>query len=273
VANGQAPEYPFSNLGEPPDGYTWNEISYVVGGYHWKARFLDQQGYIISGPPGASNDSSYLNQWNLANETVGKDAGWAGYKAGSPQLPYDWGFILQINRDSGGCTQCHQRGTDPAIGDGFIQHHEGYGDLPQGKHAIIDCVICHDPHKLVVQSLEAGEATTHTRCENCHYQEAQVQNNPKHVAMKLACVECHMPSLIQSAWGDATTYTGDFRTHRMAIDPNQIGQFSEDGTTALPQIGLDYACRHCHIQGKGFPRTDDELKAGANGYHSLLSAP
>jgi hypothetical protein len=54
----------------------------------------------------------------------------------------------------------------------------------------------------------------------------------------------------------------------MAIDPNQIGQFSEDGTTILPQIGLDFACRHCHVQGMGTPKTDDELKAVANGYHN-----
>ena len=77
-----------------------------------------------------------------------------------------------------------------------------------------------------------------------------------------------MPRLIESAWGDPAMFTGDIRTHRVTIDPNQIGQLSEDGKTVLPQIGLDFACRHCHEKGVGFPKTDEELKAVANGYHN-----
>jgi len=180
------------------------------------------------------------------------------------------GFGLKIDRDAELCGECHIRNAIETVDakDGFIEHHEQYEELFQSKHVTIDCVICHDPHRLVVQSRQSGEATTRTQCENCHFKEAQNQNNSKHLAMKLACVECHMPRIVKSAWGDAETFTGDIRSHEMAIDPNQISQFSEDGKTALSQIGLDFACRHCHIQGKGFPKTDDELKAGANGYHN-----
>ena len=35
VINGQPPQYPFNQLGQPPQGYTWNDISYVIGGYTW----------------------------------------------------------------------------------------------------------------------------------------------------------------------------------------------------------------------------------------------
>ena len=37
------------------------------------------------------------------------------------------------------------------LGGGFIQHHEQYEELFQSKHAVIDCVQCHDPHTGVVQ--------------------------------------------------------------------------------------------------------------------------
>ena len=317
VVDGQPPDYPFTELNQLPEGYTWNDISYVIGGYNWKARFIDQNGYIITDKPGAVvSDTTYLNQWNYANFIVGKDAGWVTYNSGKKELQYTcgtchttgyspngnqddkpglvgtWaepgiqceechgpgslhasnprGFAMQIDRDAELCGKCHIRNAIEAVDakGGFIEHHEQYEELFQSKHVTIDCVVCHDPHNLVVQLRQAGGATTRTQCQNCHFKQAKYQNNSKHVAMNLACVECHMPRIVKTAWGDPDTFTGDIRTHLMAIDPNQIGQFSEDGKTALSQIGLDFACRHCHVQGKGFPKTDEELTAAANGYHN-----
>lgn len=48
-----------------------------------------------------------------------------------------------------------------------------------------------------------------------------------------------------------------------------IGQFAEDGSEASSQIGLDFACRHCHVEsGMATPKTDDELREKADGYHA-----
>lgn len=33
VVDGQPPEYPFSEVKDPPEGYTWDDILYVIGGY------------------------------------------------------------------------------------------------------------------------------------------------------------------------------------------------------------------------------------------------
>ncbi len=316
VVDGKAPIYPFTKLDQLPEGYTWNDISYVIGGYNWKARFMDKQGYIITDKPGAVvSDTNYLNQWNFANPIVGKDAGWVKYKSGTPKLKYDcgachttgynptgnitdmpgivgnwaeegikceechgpgslhvsnpYGITMKIDRDSQLCGGCHRRGPIESVDakDGFIDHHEQYEELFQGKHVALDCVICHDPHTLVVQLRQADKPTTRTLCENCHFKEAQVKNNPNHTN-KVTCVECHMPRIIKSAWGDPAAFTGDIRTHLMAIDPRQINQFSEDGKTALSQIGLDFACRHCHnAQGLGKELTDEELMSAAAGYH------
>ena len=49
VVDGQPPEYPFSEVPNPPEGYTWDDISYVIGGYNWKAQFIELDGYIITG--------------------------------------------------------------------------------------------------------------------------------------------------------------------------------------------------------------------------------
>lgn len=109
VVDGQSPDYPFTEVPEPPEGYTWDDVTYVIGGYNWKARFIDQNGYII---------------------------------------------------------------------------------------------------------------------------------------------------------------TGDIRTHMMGIDPEQIGQFTEDGLQALSQVGLDFACRHCHVPDSTFVKNDEELLEAAFDYHA-----
>ena len=49
VVDGEPPDYPFTEIPGPPEGYTWDDISYVIGGYNWKARFIDQDGFIITG--------------------------------------------------------------------------------------------------------------------------------------------------------------------------------------------------------------------------------
>ena len=329
IENGQPPDYPFTKLQDPPAGYTWDDISYVVGGYKWKARYINKDGYIITDAPGSSGDSEYGNQYNYENKNVGASAGWVQFHSGEENLAYNcgschttgyspdgtqddlpgltgtWaqpgirceachgpggqhvtnptGNAMRISRDSGACTGCHQMGTvsELDVSNGFIQHHDQYGDLTRGKHQILNCVDCHDPHQGVEQAKQAGEPAVKIQCASCHWEQAKYQNNPTHQNMGIACTECHMSYLIQSAWGSAEKFTGDIWTHRMAIDPTQIVQTetvtNTEGTQAneivLSQIGLDMACRHCHGGGLGTPKTDEELIAAATGYHNRPATP
>ncbi len=311
VVGGQPPEYPFTEVPEPPEGYTWDDITYVIGGYNWKARFIDQEGYIITG------DEDATTQYNFANEVVGNDAHWVGYHAGEENKPYDcgpchttgynpeghqdglegligvwseggvlceechgpgslhaadpYGVRLLVDRDAEQCGDCHYRGAPEAVdaSGGFIKHHEQYEELFQGKHIALDCIVCHDPHQGVIQLRQAGEQTTRTLCENCHFEKTTDQNSEVHPALA-ECIDCHMPRVTKSAVGDAEKFTGDIRTHLMAINPDQIGQFNEEGTEALSELGLDFACRHCHVEGgSATPKTDEELVEKANGYHDV----
>jgi len=313
VVDGVPPTYPFTAVTELPEGYTWDDITYVIGGYNWKARFIDKDGYIITG-----KDANATTQYSFANPIVGKEAGWVGYHAGEANKPYDcgpchttgynpeghqddlpgligtWaepgigcerchgpgsqhvanprGVSLKVERDGALCGECHRRGSVEQVNasGGFIRHHEQYEELFQSKHITIDCVACHDPHTGVIQLRQADDQpTTRTQCKNCHFEEAKYQNSQVHGPVGVTCIDCHMPRIVKSAWGDAAKFTGDIRTHIMAIDPDQVGQFSEDGKVALSQISLDFACRGCHVEGgKASVKTDEELRARATGYHA-----
>lgn len=309
VENGVPPEYPYTKVPGPPEGYKWDDVSYVIGGYNWKARFIDQEGYIITG------DSEATTQYNFANPDAGFSDGWAAYHAGEENKPYDcgpchttgykpegnqegllgligtwteegitceechgpgsnhvkdpYGVALKVDRDSELCGDCHIRGSVESVdaSGGFIKHHEQYEELFQSKHRSLSCIACHDPHKGVVQGRNTGTDTVRVDCESCHFKEEKNQNSE---AMKvlLDCIDCHMPRIVKSAQGDAEAYTGDIRTHFFVIDPEATSQFSPDGSTAITQISLDFACKSCH--GPGGPatdKTDAELKEEATNYH------
>ena len=316
IVAGKAPEFPYSRVANPPEGYTWQDIAYVIGGYNWQARFVDQNGYIVTGKPGATeSDPNYLNQYNLANPKLRTNASWVSYLAGTAELPFDcagchttgyrsnghqndqagvtgtwaeagvqceschgpgslhakspYGSALKVERDAKACTECHERGGEVELDvrDGFIQHEVHNGDLYQSKHLTLDCVDCHDPHTGVVQLRQASQPTVQTECSVCHFKEAQNAKVERHAVFGLACQSCHMPRLIQVATGNAALLTGDLRTHVVAIDSTQIGQFNEDGTIK-PQIALDFSCRSCHTPGTGVALDDALMTELATGYHS-----
>jgi len=320
VVDGQPPEYPFTEVSELPEGYTWDDISFVIGGYNWKYRLVDKEGYIITNPPGETGVTDYVNQFNFPNPIVGNGPGWVGYHAGDENVPYDcgtchttgydpdtptegmpgivgsWaepgiqceechgpvslhadnprGVALDVDRDSEQCGLCHLRGSSEEVNakGGFIQHHEQYEELFQSKHISLDCVVCHDPHAGVIQLRKAQQSdptvkVTRTQCENCHFAEATYQADAK-MSEDVACIDCHMPRVSKSAVGDIDKFTGDLRTHLMAINPTQFEQFNEDGTVALSELGLNFACRSCHIPDTADALDDAVLVDMATGYHT-----
>jgi hypothetical protein len=85
------------------------------------------------------------------------------------------------------------------------------------------------------------------------------------------CIDCHMPFMVKSAVADPERYTGDIRTHLMAIDSEQIEQFDEQGNPLSFQISLNFACRHCHSEGgRASLRSDEELIALAMMMHEQI---
>ena len=324
ITEGKAPDYPFAGrIGniQLPQGYTWNDVAYVIGGYFWKALFLNKEGYIITDEPNKSGNTGYLNQFNFENPIVNKSAGFVAYHSGEEKLPYDcgschttgyssdgnqdnlpgvvgtWsqpgvrceachgpgslhiknprGIVMKIDRDSEACGSCHSRENAENLHaqNNFLQNNQQYNEVFQGKHIAMDCVVCHDPHKGVVQLSYAHiddpvVQVTRTQCANCHFKEAKYQKNDKHQAIGMNCIECHMPRMDMSAWGDTSRYTADLRSHLMAIDATAVNQYNADGSLATTQIALESACLHCHGTGYGGSKTPEELMVGAQGYHN-----
>jgi len=96
VIDGNPIEYPFSSVPDPPEGYTWEDISYVIGGYNWKARFVNNDGYIITGY--TTTSTSTKNVWLVKTDSDGYllwDSILRDYTEGtSVRQTLDGGFIV-----------------------------------------------------------------------------------------------------------------------------------------------------------------------------------
>ena len=55
-----------------PEGVAWDDISWVIGGYKWKSRYIDQNGYIITSDRNGPGNTQY----NYL------DGSWVDYHAG-----------------------------------------------------------------------------------------------------------------------------------------------------------------------------------------------
>jgi hypothetical protein len=277
LSGGEPPSYPavspgLSGAGNPPN-FLWTDVTYVVGGYGWKANFLGSTGYFIT--------AGGENQYNLA------DSSWTNYRQGE-QVSYDcarchttgyaaeghqdglegisgtWelngvqcerchgpGNIhatdpdasgMTIDRSAGLCGECHSRGDVNLIParSGFIRHYEQYNELLASEMADFDCIDCHDPHKRAHWSPDG----IHTSCQSCH-DDNQVLI-PQMSAFE--CTECHMPYASLSA-KSLTEYQADVRTHLFAINTDSLAQmFDSAGDYANGYLTIEYSCMYstCH---------------------------
>ncbi len=307
VVDGQPPTYPFSEVTTPPEGYTWDDITYVIGGYGWKARFIDKNGYIITG-----DDENATTQYNFYNEDIDMGDNWVGYHAGKKDVPYNCGTCHTTGYDPEG----HQDGLEGLIGtwaEPGITCEECHGpgsnhvNDPVGFPLKVDrdsaaCGDCHyrgdkteiDASGGFIKHHEQYEEMFQSRhlslnCVDCHDPHKTVKYAKGNDKVKVECeschfekvnyqkitdrahadcVECHMARASKSALGDPDRYTGDLRTHLFAINPLATAQFNEDGSAAMPYLTLDFACRSCHYEGGSATNvSDDELKDMAVGYH------
>lgn len=170
-----------------PEGLTWDDVTYVIGGYKWKSRYLQDDGYIYT-PSEGKNQYNYLTgEWSdyHAGEVKPYDCGrchttgWVqnpdptDLSGNQDNLPgihgtfftggvhceechgpgsFGDGMIIDTEAPDGVsfCGRCHIRGdadTIPASG-GWIRHHEQYNEHLAGPHAdALDCQDCHNPHK------------------------------------------------------------------------------------------------------------------------------
>ncbi len=217
--DGEPPQFPYDNitggLPTPPEGYTWDDISYVIGGFAWKARFIGNDGYLIAGTADA------LTQYNFANEEVGESAAWvAGHIA--EQEIFD-------------CARCHTTGYAP-------QGHQDNLEGIQGTWTFegVQCEACHGPgsrHAADPMGVFMPIDRASQMCADCHsrdnpavidamdgfemqYVHYDGLYNSKHFS--LSCVTCH--------------------------DVHASSRFIDDSVN--PNQGIMQQCESCHWQNE-----------------------
>ena len=134
-----------------PSGIRWDDISYVIGGYKWKSRYMDDQGYIITTvfdeDTGLPIDG--MNQYNYMTDK------WANYHAGEVGKPYN-------------CGACHTSGwipdEDAETDDDLSDNQDGlpgiWGTFQVGG---IHCEECHGAG-IIMEIDDSAEA-----CGSCHF--------------------------------------------------------------------------------------------------------
>ncbi|MCP4570045.1 MAG: hypothetical protein GY841_20890 [FCB group bacterium] len=277
--------YPYTSVPLPPD-LTEDDVSMIIGGFRWKARYIDNDGYILTGDD---------RQYNFATDEF---VAYSGSTA--PKKPYDcgpchmtdyksignqndkeglvgtWEFNgvqceechgpgnrhvadaftnkMTIDRTAEQCGKCHVRG-DPAeipASGGFIRHHEQWNEMFTTKHSSFDCVDCHDPHMGLHADNPDRALAIKIKCENCHFAETQsfmATIIDDHISDSdgPGCIDCHMPRAAKSATGDLATFTGDIRSHLMRINTDADAEmFNADSTLANGYLTVDYVCLQCH---------------------------
>lgn len=276
--------YPFTTVPNPPSGVAWADVDKVIGGFWWKARFIDHDGYIITGDDVQYNlvDGSWtayhdgetkpydcgpchMTDYKSTGNQEGKEGlvgTWAfnGVQCeechGPGELhastPYDIGMV--IDRSNEGCGKCHIRGDVseiPASG-GFIKHHEQWNEMFTTKHSALQCVDCHDVHVGLHPLNPDRDMAIKINCENCHLDEAEsfaltdIEEHHAGAAGAPTCISCHMARAAKSAVA-AGTYEGDVRSHLFRINTSVDAEmFNEAGTLANGYLTLEYTCLACH---------------------------
>lgn len=158
---GVAPSYPpegtQSGVPDPPDGFQWADISYVIGGYTKKARFINQDGFLLTtGVDGVNS------QWNLAFPPNGNNAGFVSVDSDLLESPpYDFS-----------CFRCHTTGPLPQDADNpqFQENRPGFAGT--WEEAGVQCESCHGPGSNHVSNPSARDLfvdnTGAESCNQCH---------------------------------------------------------------------------------------------------------
>ena len=249
--------YPFSTVENPPD-LPWSEIDMVIGGFWWKARYINADGEVYTGPNRQYNfrfedpaspefvkyDTDVLStkDYNCGpcHMTNYQDV---GNQDGKPGLIGTWAFNgiqceechgpggthvnsprnvnMVIDRSNEGCGKCHIRGSVNKIpaSSGYIKHHEQWNEMFTTKHSTLQCVTCHEPHIGLHPFNPSRDLAIKIQCESCHFQEAKSFQEAS-IEHFNAGVTCNDCHMPKAGKSAAavSTYVGDVQTHLWRIN-------------------------------------------------------
>lgn len=163
---GEPPKFPSqatrAGVPSPPEGIDWSQVSYVIGGYTRKARFIDNDGYIYT-----TGQSGVPTEWILDFPANGTTAGFVDYEpdAGAPKA---YGHS---------CFSCHVTGAR-AQDEDFPEFQENRpGFMGTWEEAGVQCEACHGPGskhfatvngQVVIDKTAIYVSTEARTCGRCH---------------------------------------------------------------------------------------------------------
>lgn len=157
---GVAPDYPSAasraGVPNPPAGFSWNDVRFLIGGYRHGAEFVSAQGFVMT--DGATGVNT---QWFLDFPPNGAAASFAPYLPAQVQpLPYRYE-----------CFRCHvvnpqqQNPADPRSQEGRP------GILGTWSESGVQCEACHGPgskHAPDPWTRRMFVDSTNDICARCH---------------------------------------------------------------------------------------------------------
>lgn len=238
-----SPVYPAqavrAGVPNPPAGFSWADISFVLGGYLWKANFLDSQGFFLTDGTAGEN-----TQWDLAfppNQTVPH---FAGFMPGqTTPLPYTFE-----------CFRCHTTGPNPNGNQMGLPGIQG-----TWVQAGVQCEACHGPgsRHVAAPPRDIYVNPTAAFCGQCHSRqpggpvlaangfildEQQYPELLRSPHKSMQCVACHNPHGSPN-YDPASALVNDCRNchsdHNMALHAGKVftqGSYTEPLT-----------CHSCHM--------------------------
>lgn len=183
-------------VSQPPAGFAWLDVSYLIGGYAKSAKFVDVNGYVLT-----DGRAGVPTQYNLANTFAQLPAMFVSFRPDRTDLlPFAYDEFKR--RTTGAQTLAQSDNTRQDNRPGI----EGaWAELG------VQCEACHGPGSLHVPNPEQGRIVvdgTAEACAVCHtagdwdvigaedrflqpYQQySEVQASPHH---GFACTVCHDP--------------------------------------------------------------------------------
>lgn len=225
-----------------PIGFAWDDISYVIGGYKWKSRYIDTDGYIITVTE--DEDGNPVDGANQYNYLTGK---WSDYHAGEVEKPYD-------------CGSCH---TTNWVANPDPADTTGNQDGLAGMHGTFDvggihCEQCHgNGMTMEVDDTAAMCGTCHIRGEADtipasggfirHHEQYNEHLAGAHASFK--CVDCHNPHKRGefSIWedGESEDYPLGQETGAQCGVNCHADKMESYAKTSMYDYGVE--CKDCHM--------------------------
>lgn len=292
IANGEQPSFPYTPeetitgaidllqfAGPDGDGTTnnalgaptsYDQVSYVVGGYNWKLRWLDADGYIVTGKNVQYNIRNADGSFNIPENHLNDPDVMGDYKAGDMNYQYK-------------CGNCHTTGWKrTTTEEGDLRNLQRQDDLPGmgGTFAEqgIQCEACHGAGSQHIKTMSADDIVRVASVRTT----ADFLNEDMGFGLAVTCAECHTrdgekdyPSYVSayneafpngSQLGGRIVSSGGLSKHHQTGD-ELLGVVPEDHADykAGDEIGpkKNMSCSTCHD-----PHKSTVNKGSADGLHS-----